>query len=235
MKTFRRSRYVRRSTRFRRRSFRRFPRPGTKRFYRRQRRWAKPEVKWTDYTIVGQTINSATNGNFAAIQNNIPIGSGPNSRVGSEVKFRKVVFRLRITCTKLTTVPVPYRTDDIVRVLIWSPVRTYEEATGYLNGTTTLLIPDWNIIKVHKDMQLKMGSAQYLPLVGNPDQLMQNVYPRTVQRNFVVPFPRTAKFGPTSDSTLVNNKDVLYLYVMNDSTSFTLTLDCDTKLTYIDP
>ncbi|QBX89319.1 capsid protein [Apis mellifera virus-5] len=222
--TFRRSRYIRK-----------FPRPGSKRFYRRQRKNAKPEIKFFYRT------HAVNNGNVVAHDGNstdiltpstIPAGADIAQRIGRSVKYRKVIYRFQIF-----TYDDPNANDDNVdgkiRVLLWYPTRDYTSASTYVNTLPFLEEPDWNTIRVVRDTYHQLSYARYLFTAGNLNFNPAPPTPTSIVKKYVVNFPRTVEFVDPAGTT-DPNKDRLYCTVYN-STNFALNWTYSAKTTYIDP
>lgn len=232
---FRKYRRTFRRRRFSRRAIRR-TRPGSKRFFRKQRRWAKPEVKWIVRSSASTPIaaNAITNG--AAISPNvIPVGPGISERIGNSIKLRKLLFNIQFTTFDDEATDV--RADGVIRVILWTPTQNHTFALDYLQGITIdqwQLPLDWNRVRVHRDLNIRIGFDKYVFTADNTDYLVQTVYPTRVARKFVIPFPRTIAFAGNTGDSLDINKDMMYMTIFNPNT-FRVNYDFDSKLTYIDP
>ncbi|QDJ95236.1 capsid protein [Capybara virus 15_cap1_294] len=236
-RTFRRRRIYRRKT------FRKFPRPGTKRFYKRQLKWAKPEIKRLVTRLIPRLVVNAV---YTAAITPLQIVQGTDSgqRVGRSLKYRKVIHRATFQATRNQPATAETQTDTIVRYVIWSPIRTAQDGIDYLTNTsstagdlsvTLRTALDWNIVKVHRDVYFRMGChSLYHPEPDVPDQLMSTSAPDYLQKNFVIKFPRNVEF-PGNAVQVDPNKDVLYIAMYTFSTTVEITHTADSVVTYIDP
>lgn len=229
------------SSRFRRRSFRatrirRKPRPGTRRFFRKQRHWTKPEIKYID-----RNIDVTIPGNNSYVQSlsplTISVGGGVAGRIGRSVKFRKVISKMRFTTSDDTSL-ADVRADGAFRIVIWSPRRPFTECQDYFAFQADLYtrIMDWNMITVHRDQYIRVGYANYTYTASTTNLNSPAVYPTDTAKTWVVPFPRTVDFGAilASENTVDPNKDILYCSFINES-QFRVTVDISTRTTFIDP
>lgn len=235
------AKYFRKRSRFtRRRYFKasriRKPRPGTRRFFKKQRKWTKPEIKYID-----RNIDLTVGGNGSIVQSlsplTISVGGGVAGRIGRSVKYRKVIAKMRFT-TSDDQALADVRADGAFRVVIWSPRRPFTECQDYFNFQADLFtrIMDFNMITVHRDQYIRVGYQNYTYTAGTTNLNSPAVYPTDVAKTWIVPFPRTVDFGAilASENTVDPNKDILYVSFINES-QFRVTCDISTRTTFIDP
>ncbi|UYD39106.1 MAG: capsid protein [Wigfec virus K19_605] len=242
MAKFFRRRFRRRSTsrRFTRR-IRKFPRPGTKRFFRRQRRLPKPEIKWVMKSVQEVIFGRAERSIIDSLIPDIIVGSDVNSRIGKEVKFRKLLHNLTIwTNFYQPTQEASQDYDAPVRLVIWSPVTTFATAAAYINGTAPFAVPldnnaifDWNIMRVHKDTWFRMGrGGVYQPLVGETDPVMQSSGSQMTMKRTILPIPRTVHF-PSNNVVDIDRYQV-YMTLFKQASNVDMQYSWTSKTTYID-
>lgn len=228
-------RTFRRTRRYSRRFIRR-TRPGTRRFFRKQRKWAKPEIK---YVMVNPASVSAPARGVLPTRPIMPtaiaVGAGQNGRVGQDVKLRKIILNMQMSCADGQGANTN-QADCLIRTVMWTPVVSFTDASTYMNSLsiTAWQQPlDWNMVKVHRDVTWRVGYWGWIITGGAQNFNVKPVYPSHVQKKFVIPFPRNVKFPPGNNDFDVN-KDVLYITVFNPN-SVDAVFDYDSKLTYIDP
>lgn len=240
MKYFRKSRYARRSTRIRRkysRFNRRSRRPGTKRFFRMQRRFAKPEIKWLEWSAVDQTIQPAFSNTRALLPEAVPVGSGSiNERIGRQIKLRKLLvnFGIRAIRIQTTVENQQQHVEANVRCVVWTPIRPLDEAQAYINARLALDHFDWNIVRIHRDFWVNVANSQtFFPIAGSADNLISAGQHSTICKKLVIPHPRNLDFG-TSD-TIDVDKGQIYMTLYVKAPGCAVSWNFITKCTYIDP
>lgn len=237
------AKYFRRrsSSRFRRKyirasRYRRKARPGTKRFFRKQRKWTKPEIKYIDRHIPLEIpFNSSYVQSLSPLT--ISVGGGVAGRIGRSVKYRKVITKMRFTTTDDPNAN-DVRADGALRLIIWSPRRPFSECQDYFTFANDLYtrIIDWNMMTVHRDNYIRVGYANYAYTASATDLASNAVYPTDTAKTWIVPFPRTVDFGAilANENTVDPNKDILYCSFINES-QFRIQVDISTRTTFIDP
>lgn len=238
------AKFFRSRSRFRRRSFSRFrrsrfirkmPRPGTRRFFKRQRRNAPPEVKFfykVQTTVGGNLIAHDAKSTDILTPEQIAAGTEASNRVGRQVKFRKVILRNFIFTYDDPNVP----NDNIggkVRVVIWYPTRDYTSASTYMTALPYLEEPDWNTVRVLRDHYIDISNANYVFTAANENFNPSPPTPTSSVKKYILPFPRTVEFVDAAGNT-DPNKDRLYMTVWNP-TNYALNWSFSSKTTFIDP
>lgn len=234
MKSFRRRRFVRRST-FRRRPFRKFSKPGTKRFYRRQRRNAKPEIKFfynTQSTATGTVVPGRGRSIDIVSPTAIPSGTEASERVGRQIKYRKIIHTAQYFAFADATVSTN-NVDQRFRVIFWYPTRDYNSASTYMISLPFLEAPDWNTVKVVSDKYYEVSFARYVFTAVNENFNPSPPTQTNIVKKTVFPFPRTVEFIDQI-GTVDPNKDRLYCTLINPGT-MAINWQWSSKTTFIDP
>ena len=202
MKYFRKRRAFRRFSR-RRRIFRK-PRVGSKRFFNRQRRSPKVEIKFMQKTDVYNVPFNFSSSTTRITPLSLGVGSTNNQRIGKMIKYRKLNLNVEVrSYDQGGNRPVGYHPDWQCRIVIWSPVTQAAQAIAYLDGSTPFTFAqdvtanlDWNIMRVHRDVSFRIGRSSF---VATPSPtFVIATQPDVVMKKFVIPVPRTVEF-PTSD------------------------------------
>lgn len=240
MKTFRRFRFKRRFIRRTGRIFRkRFARPGTKRFFMKQRKNAKPEVKWIDFHVNPVTTVAANSRLVSLPISPTAVAKTPSTQgiIGSQFKTRKLIVDAYMSLSDNQQVETD-RSDNMYRVIFWYPTQNFTFASEYftnLSLTDWLQKIDWNIVRVVRDFQVRLGYDRYVFTAGNQNVVAPKVYPSVQVKRFVIPWPRTVHVQNNSIAVPLDiNKDILYMTVYN-VTSLDFNIDIQTKMTFIDP
>lgn len=212
--------------------------PGSKRFFKRQRRLAKPEIKWNALS----TANTAVPANtispvITPVRTSFPLGPEQGSRIGSNIKLRKVMINVVISSYEDSTLE-SNRSDGLIRLVIWYPTRNYTESATYMTtpnlSVNNWQVPfDWNAVRVVRDVTIRIGLPSVTITSGTTILPQVNAYPSRIQKKFMIPWPRSVDFGPTS-TILDIDKDIPYMTIINPNT-FEVRWDLDSKITYIDP
>lgn len=211
-------------------------RPGTKRFFRKQRRWSKPEVKYianaSATTVVEAKQISAP---IVVMPSTIVGGAGQGQRVGAEIKSRYILHNIYWTTDDSDTTETD-QADTTFRVVYWYPTENFVKASDYMNSITIAnwqQIIDWNVVRVVRDDFIKISYDRYVITAGQQNVHVAGVHPSVVQRRYRIRWPRSMR-PDTTTGILDPNKDILYMTVFNTA-SFAVAYDYNTKLTYIDP
>lgn len=231
MKTFRRRRFVRRST-FRRRTYKRFTKPGTKRFFRKQRKWSKPEIKWMTNTVLGTTITPGNYYSQTCLPTTLSTGTtAENARIGRVIKSRKCMATLQME--PIATNPqTGSRPDSNIRIVFWTPVKVASTADSYMSGQTITSIFDWTVVNVKRDVIVRMSAPNFV--IAGAGVVAGNAMQQVIRR-FIIPHPRSIDFNLAADGPQIDaNKDQLYMSVYNAGYT-NMTLSGFFKTTFIDP
>lgn len=240
MKYFRKKFRFRRRTSYRRKYIRKFPRPGTKRFFRKQRRVPRPEIKWMDFSTDNDTMSTSAT-HFATRIQPVTLGTGTsvNTRIGKEIKTRRAMCKFTIQSLYFQPASGEANYDTPVRVVFWTPVTTATLALAYMNGTTPFAVGqqiestfDWNIIRVHRDMNFRMGQSMFVPLADIADGFANTSAPHFIYKSVTIPFPRNVTF-PQGD-TIDPDRYVIYMSIFKKINTFPINLDLQCKTTFID-
>lgn len=240
--------------RFRRRAYRstfkkyfRKPRPGTRRFYRRQRRNARPEIKTmvASWPLTAIQLQTASDPGVNFTTNLMPLtvsvgDTGVNDRDGRYIKTRRTVVQCRFTAlTNISTGNL--RPDAQIRYWIWAPRIDYNNCLQLITSAKTLTILPYNMFTVYKTGMIKVGNSGVAHTDTATDELVPNtnVFPSDVYRKFIVPHIRTITFPPAVSSITEPNKVdeekyQLYITFCNES-DYVVRTTGQTLTTYIDP
>lgn len=235
-KKFRFNRYRRRSFR---RSFRKFPKPGTKRFFKRQRRNALPEIKWS---IVKETNDGGDVVQPLAWRTDFltpaSIDQGPdvNQRIGKVVKFRKVATNFYVY-SKNPDTGVGLNNSGYFRLTIWAPAKgvVYDDAAAHIGSLPITGNIDFTIIRVFSDKYIPLGYNQFYRTVGPNGGNVSFSNPQSSVKLWrqVIPFPRTINFA-NPNSLVDPGTERLYFTVQNPN-SYPVQILYQAKTTWIDP
>ena len=239
MKYFRKKfRFRRRTSRFRRYS--RKPRVGTRRFFARQRRNPRPEIKWCYQAINNTTLDQNVRSQTDRLQPlSINQGTSVNERIGKSIKYRRCIFNMSLNAIFVNQQSGAVNYDTPIRIVVWTPVTTATAALSYINGTTPFNTPldietvfDWNIIKVHRDVSFRMGySGMGIP-GGQAGTVETTAAPQFILRKFSIPFPRNVEF---SISALIDpDRYTMYVTVFKKAATIPINYDLESKTTFID-
>lgn len=212
---------------------RRSRRPGTKFFFRRQRRLSRPEIKWIDIDFANTDIGKQTRASYVITPTTIDVGAQTNQRIGKEVKFRKVVMKSEWSTNPSATGTVT-RADQVFRIVFWTPRVAFDTAQAYMDQMDYEETPDWNIVTVHRDRYVGIGFDQWVWTKGSTDYSTPPVYPAIKHLNFNFKFPRSVKIGSDGNNLVDPNKDRMYMTVFNPN-QCEIRWNAQVKTTYIDP
>lgn len=214
--------YRRRSKTYRRRrnyksSFRRPRISKTRRIMKRfmKRAALRPELK---FAILQNTFgqSAATNTTTKVSQNDVSIGGDEQQRLGEQINVSKIYMRMYMADSSGNTgSTAPNYPDSRHRIIFWTPRVDYLLALAYMTLVTDQVsILDTNVVTIHKELNFALGSS-YIDATGGATGVLAaaSATPTVKFIDFVIPFPRKVKFGPTAltGNTIMNrNKDVLY-------------------------
>lgn len=197
------------TSRIRRRYFkttrliRRLPRIGTRRFYKRQRRNAKPEIKRAQTSIPLTTIlNNAPNLTINLMPVSWTQGDAWGQRQGRVIKTRKIVLTLRFTPVIPTSGTI--RPDNLLKYIIWAPRRNYTTVQEQMDVIGPTAVPAYTDCSVYKHGYIRVGA----PVSG-----LTTTYPSDQYKEFVINAPRTLEFGDSTDSTIDPNQTVNITFI----------------------
>lgn len=222
-----RKRYSRK-TRFRR------AKPGTKTFFRKQRKWNKPEIKWITNDLLTEVVPTQGIRTGQVLPSTIPVGAGVNQRTGNCIKSRKVMVMLEID----GVVPNPQtgnRPDGNVRVIFWTPRRMAAEAIEYMNGRTPISHLDWNVVRTLRDVWVPYSAPNFILTVAQENFPIAAGGLMERMKRFIIPHPRNMDFGQVGiDQARIDpNRDQLYVTYLNTG-SISVSIQGSVKMTYID-
>lgn len=210
-----------------------------------RRRALKPELKYSDSTFSFDSYfytgtPSSTPGTYSAQITPIALTQGPGvgGRIGNQLSFVKFDFRMVLHAEPFQnaggTFSAPVGNTILVRTTIWSPRVVFSEAQAYMNNITNETNIDFNMITVHRDMNIMMAvdalsSVNYSSSVGVINGT--GGFPDTCSRVFKVKFPRKVKFGVDADITIDQEKYsafVTFTLKKNNYTAIHGDIDCKT-------
>lgn len=233
---------------FRRRSFRRIrrrtrPRRGfrRRRFSIRRvlrRRPLRPEIKWiTAFNTAdtpGQEILPQTTQQWVVTPGEIAQGTGSDQRVGNKVKFRKVLFHVRISNLFRSNA------DNHIsraRMILLTPRIDGPNLINYFSGANfnpRVDFPDHNLMHIMYDKEINLNNMVTLSASVNVYAGAGERVSTQLQR--VLPFPRTVEFRNGSNF-IMDSKDAIYCYIFNLNTTgsgSSLAVQWRSKTTYVD-
>lgn len=215
-------------------SYRRRARPGTRRFFRRQRRVSRPEIKFTTYSTATTVVQSLSVSDPINLSPGVLLtGPGVNQKIGKSCKIRKIFGGIQFRSIDGTEATV--RADGLIRVILWYPTVNLGLSSPYMTNLSisNLMQPlDWTNVRVVRDWLIPLGYENYVFTAANENFNAHNVRASWHARRFVIPWPRTVN-DAAGNGLLDVNKEILYMTILNPNT-WAINYDFDTKMTFID-
>lgn len=208
-------------------------RPGSKFFFRRQRRHSRPEIKFSELDFPNTDVPKTARGSWIMTPTTFAQGPQTNQRIGKEIKFRKVVIKTEFT-TNPSATGTTTRADQMFRLIFWTPRVAYTTAQAYIDQVDYQETLDWNIVTTLSDRYIGIGFDQWVWTKGSTSYTTPPVYPAIKHINFNFKFPRTVKIGSDGDNLTDPNKDRLYMTIINPN-QCEIRWNGQSKTTYIDP
>lgn len=240
MKYFRKKYRFRRRSAFRSRRIFKRPRVGTRRFFNRQRRNPRPEIKWCYQAINNTTIDQNKRTGTDRLQPlSIDQGTAVNQRIGKSIKYRRCIFNISLNAIFVNQTSGAVNYDTPVRIVVWTPVTTATNAIAYITGTTPFTteldietVFDWNIIKVHRDVSFRMGYSGMGVPGAQAGTVETTAAPQFIMKRFSIPFPRNVEFS--INSLIDPDRYTMYVTVFKKAATIPINYDLEAKTTYID-
>ncbi|UOK21033.1 capsid protein [Chifec virus UA13_133] len=242
-----RKRYRRRSNyKFNRRRFSNSKYGSRRRIIRKclRRRALRPEVKYLDYSA-NVSVGFGANATGSVTVSSMALGTGEGNRLAEEIMIRKVFGYIEVagpTGSGSSNSNFPIESDNYVRIILWSPRVNFTLSNSYMSNLAYKDIIDWNVVTVHKDRHVHVGS-RFQVEYGSTGGTISNVtasgaaVPGLQRINIAMPFPRRARFAPASlsgSTALDADKDVLYATYINNFSTLPITINSNMRITYTD-
>lgn len=208
-----------------------------KRFIRR--RAVRPELKFSDNVFTSGPIGSQSTATAAFYTQAVtPLtlapGTGVGTRIGSQVNFVKVDFRMFIVDDSNQTFPLnaPVLCSYPIRLIIWTPRRPYLQAAAHVQGLNVHQLPNYDILTVFKDITFNLSPTYVAETTSNePGAASSNA---SILRTFKLMFPRKVKLTD-ANSDLDPQTDILYAtWICNSVGRAGVQVYCDAKTWFFD-
>jgi len=168
-------------------------------------------------------------------------GTTEGTRVGQEVNFRRFKCMFEVIAGSQNVATPDSRTEAYMRLVFWTPRVDSVKALAYMATISPIEIFDWNVITVHRDYIFRLSALNgpTFNTAGTFQGVQPISQPSTKYIKVNIPFPRKAKFAPTSVTGFndINpDKDVMYYSLYSDFVNVlnAATYSFTSRITYTD-